>query len=38
MLGVDGVIVAEDIQDGLGFFGSGLYIGVGHSVASFKQI
>ena len=29
MLGVDGVIVAEDIQDGAGIFGSGLYIGVG---------
>jgi hypothetical protein len=29
MLCVDGVSVAEDIQDSLGVFGSGLYIGVG---------
>jgi len=29
MLGVDGVIVAEDTQEGAEIFGSGLYIGVG---------
>jgi hypothetical protein len=26
--------VAEDIQDSLGFFGSGLYIGVGNDFAA----
>jgi len=31
---VDGVVVAEDIQDGLGYFGSGLYIGVGKDYAA----
>lgn len=34
MLYVDGVSVAEDIQSNLGFFGSGLYIGVGENYAS----
>ena len=34
MLIVDGVTVAEDTQDGLGFFGSGLYIGVGKNYAA----
>jgi N-acetylneuraminic acid mutarotase len=34
MLYVDGVSVAEDIQDSLGFFGSGLYIGVGKNYAA----
>jgi hypothetical protein len=34
MLCVDGVSVAEDIQDSLGFFGSGLYIGVGKNYAT----
>ncbi len=31
---VDGISVAEDKQTGLGFFGSGLYIGVGKDYAS----
>jgi hypothetical protein len=34
MLFVDGVSVAEDIQSSLGFFSSGLYIGVGKDYAS----
>jgi N-acetylneuraminic acid mutarotase len=34
MLYVDGTLVAEDIQDGLGSFGSGLYIGAGNNYAS----
>ncbi|MHC4310533.1 MAG: kelch repeat-containing protein [Planctomycetota bacterium] len=34
MLFVDGISVAEDIQDSLGFFGSGLYIGVGNDFAA----
>ena len=33
MLCVDGVAVAEDTQDGLGYFGSGLYIGAGKNYA-----
>jgi len=33
-LGVDGVIVAEDTQDGEGIYGSGLYIGVGKDYAA----
>jgi N-acetylneuraminic acid mutarotase len=34
MLYVDGVSVAEDIQNSLGYFSSGLYIGVGKDYAS----
>ena len=34
MLYVDGVSVAEDVQNNLGFFSSGLYIGVGKDYAS----
>jgi hypothetical protein len=33
-LGVDGVIVAEDTQDGEGVYGSGLYIGAGKNYTS----
>jgi N-acetylneuraminic acid mutarotase len=33
MLFVDGFLVAEDVQNSLGFFGNGLYIGVGKNYA-----